>query len=120
MNIYTQALEGATVTLSNCGSDSNEKLLFRRDLDLLGLNTPEDVNTKGVLINTLPGLIDIDYVLLGNLTTSDNAQIEIFYYDAEAWQSYDTTSAATYTNENLCITFTKISDEALMKNMDYP
>ena len=102
MIIYTEGLEGTTISLTNCGSDSNEKLLIRRDLDLKGLDTAADNNTKTIDI-TLTAAKDIVYFLLGNLTSNTDTTIKT-YYDDGGWTLRETVAAATYTNDNLLIT----------------
>lgn len=99
--LFTQSVENFTVSITNGGADSDAKKLKDRDNRTLG------VNVTGSSVVT----IEFDYganftgqyLILGNLTTSDSFSYTIDYYDG-SWNNI-LSDSDIWTNENVFFDF---------------
>lgn len=102
VSLYTQSIEDADITLTNCGAGSDGKLLQWRDNRVLGVDSPDDGNIKYVEIDFKTSTT-IDYVILGNLYSGYNIKI-VLQYDDTGWNTAETLDNQTPDNENFFIT----------------
>lgn len=102
MNLYTQSIEDPTITLTAMGSDSDEKLLQRRDARVYGIDSPSDTNAKYIEVDYGTATA-IDYALLWDLTSSVAIDL-IFQYWTGAAYATGQTLGDTYSSENVFIT----------------
>lgn len=101
--LYTQSVEGAIITITNGGTDSDAKKLKWRDLRVYGLNVSAGSSTVTVHMDFVNDL-SVDYVLLGNLTfNASNDEISFQYSDNNTdWTEFDSLSG-NYANDNVLI-----------------
>ena len=99
MYLYTQSCEDATITLTN-GGDSVKQHLQLRDLDVLGLDVAAGTSVVTVKLD-FGSAYTADYMLLGNLTTSDEVDYAIDYSDNDAdWTEVASDTDVTFTGTN--------------------
>ena len=95
--LLTQSCEEATITLTDAGSGSDAKLLKNRDLRVKAINK---TGTDTIMIELDFGTsTTVDYVLLGNLYSSNNIDVDIRYWNGSSYV-VDTSTSGTFANVN--------------------
>lgn len=97
---YTQGIEEATVTITNGGSNSDAALLKRRDHRVKGLDVSAGTSTVQVEID-YGTATDVDYVVVGNITTTATVLLTLYYWDGSSWinNGFSNITAASGVNE---------------------
>lgn len=86
--LYTNSLEDTTITLTNGGASSDEKLLINRDLRVKGLDVSAGTSTVTVEWEYSSSTV-VEYAILGNFLSDDLNDVDLDYFDG-TWQQITT------------------------------